>query len=142
MTAYLDSSALAKLVLVDEGLRDELWAVLDVAGSVTTSRLTYVETRAAIAGARRSGRLSVLAHDQAVADFEAIWGGMAVIDVTQAIADDAGVVADMYGLRAGDAIQFASLRRFSPGLVPMIAWDARLRDAALASGYPIYPPVI
>ena len=86
------------------------------------------------------GAWSVLAHDQAVSDFEAIWGGLAVIDLTQTIAEDAGVVADMYGLRAGDAIQFASLRRFSPGhSSSMIAWDARLRAAALATGYADLP---
>jgi uncharacterized protein len=139
LTAYLDASALAKLLLADEGDRAELLAVLDAAGTIATSRLTYVETRAAIAGARRSGRMSAGSHDVAVAEFEAVWQTLTVVDLTQAIAEDAGLVAETFGLRAGDAIQFASLRYLSAGDVPMIAWDARLRAAVLASGYACYP---
>lgn len=142
MTVYLDSSALVKLVLVDEEPQEELAAMLDVAGPVATSRLTYVETRAAIAGACRVGRLTADGHDRAVEAFESIWEGIAVIDLTQSVAKDAGVVAETFGLRAGDAIQLASIRRLHSDTVPMIAWDTRLRAAATASGYRCYPSAV
>ncbi len=139
MTAYLDSSAAVKLFLGDEGLSSELREVMEVAGKVMTSRLTYVEIRAALAAARRARRMAPAEHDEAVAELELVWQTFVVVDITQRIAEDAGTVAEMFGLRAGDAIQFASLRGMDAPGIPMIAWDERLRSAAQASGFPCYP---
>jgi len=139
LTAYIDSSAAVKLFLGDEGLSSELRAALEVAGKVTTSRLTYVEIRAALAAARRARRMAPAEHDEAVAELDLVWQTFFVVDVTQRIAEDAGTVAETFGLRAGDAIQFASLRGMDAPGVPMIAWDERLRAAAQASGFSCYP---
>ena len=139
MTAYLDSSAVVKLVLADEGAREELLSIVHAEGSLVTSRLTYVETRAAIASARRSGRLSRVGHATAIAEFDTIWPTLVVVDLTEAVASDAASVAEAYGLRAGDAIQLASLRDLDEKAVPMIVWDVRLRAAARAEGYRLYP---
>jgi len=142
LSGYLDSSAAVKLFLGDEGSSDELRTFMEFAGTIATSRLTYVETRAALAAARRLGRMASTVHDQAVAQLDAVWQTFTVVDLTQAIAEDAGTVAETFGLRAGDAIQFASLRGMDAPDVPMIAWDERLRAAVQASGYPCYPPDI
>ena len=139
MSGYLDSSGAVKLFLGDEGSSDELRSFMEFAGTIATSRLTYVETRAALASARRSGRLASAVHDEAVMHFEAVWETFTIVDLTQAIAVDAGVVAESFGLRAGDAIQFASLRGLEAPDVPMIAWDERLRAAAKSSGFRCYP---
>ena len=58
MTAYLDSSAAFKLFVEDEGDREDPWQALSMFGLTLTNRLTYVETRAALAAARRGGRVS------------------------------------------------------------------------------------
>jgi uncharacterized protein len=143
MTAYLDTSALAKLYVHDEGVTLDLSAIIDSFGSVTTSRLTFVETRAALAAARRAGRLTAHGHDAAVEDFEAMWvTAFNIIDLSQDVAHLAGEVAETFGLRAGDAIHLASLRALDAPAVPLVAWDARLREAALANGFACYPAAI
>lgn len=139
MSGYLDSSGAVKLFLGDEGSTDELRAFMEFAGTIATSRLTYVETRAALAAARRADRIGPAEHDDAVVRLEAAWRTFTIVDLTPAIAEDAGIVAEAFGLRAGDAIQFASLRGLEGPDIPMIAWDERLRTAAQASGFPCYP---
>lgn len=139
MTAYLDSSGAVKLLLDDEGIDDELRAAIEAIGPLTTSRLTYVEIRAALAAARRSGRIRGADYDPTVSEFEAAWRTFEVIDLTPALARDAGEVANTFGLRAGDAIQLATLRTLGIPDLPIVAWDIRLRAAAQASGYPCYP---
>lgn len=139
MTAYLDSSGAVKLLLENEGMDDDLRAGIDAIGPLMTSRLTYVEIRAALAAARRSGRIRSSDYDPTVSAFEATWRTFEVVDLSPALARDAGEVAETFGLRAGDAIQFATLRSLGVTDLPIVAWDIRLRAAAQASGHPCYP---
>jgi predicted nucleic acid-binding protein len=81
-------------------------------------------------------------YDPILTEFEASWRTFEVIDITPSLARDAGEVADTFGLRAADAIQLATLRSIGATDLPMLAWDKRLRAAAQASGYPIYPPEV
>jgi len=142
MTAYLDTSAVVKLYVHDEGATLDLASVLEAFGSVTTSRLTFVETRAALAAARRAGRLTPQRHDAAVADLTGMWITFNIIDLSQEVAEDAGEVAETFGLRAADAVQLASLRALAVKSIPLVAWDVRLRNAALANGFACFPPEI
>ncbi len=48
MIAYVDSSALIKLYLDDEAGAERLKEAIDVPESLVTSRLAYVEVRAAL----------------------------------------------------------------------------------------------
>lgn len=139
MNAYLDSSALLKLLLGDEGGDDDLRAEMDFVGQISTSRLTYVEALAALAAARRSGRVARVDYEVAVADFDRIWDSLEVLELTTKVASDAAIAAESYGLRAGDAIQLASARSLDASVIALIAWDARLRAAASASGLSCYP---
>jgi len=142
MTAYLDSSAAVKLFVADEGDREDPWLALSMFGLTLTNRLTYVETRAALAAARRSGRVSAADFAAAVDRFEQTWASFLVVELTQDLASDAADVADAYGLRAGDAIQLATVRRTAPEDVTVVAWDTRLRAAAIVCGYACYPPEV
>jgi len=139
MTAYLDSSAAVRIFLDDEGDDFDLDVILAAFGSVTTSRLTFVETRAALAAARRDGRLAATTYDDAILEFDRMWRTFYVVDLSSDVALDAGEVAETFGLRAGDAVQLASLRALGFVSAPLIAWDARLRAAATASGFACYP---
>lgn len=142
MNGYLDSSALLKLLLDDEGGGDDLRSGMSLVGQVSTSRLTYVEALAALAAARRSGRVAGVDYEAAVADFERIWDSLEVLELTTKVASDAAIAAEAYGLRAGDAIQLASAHSLDGSVITLIAWDARLRAAAFASGLTCYPPEV
>lgn len=142
MTAYVDASAVVKLYVDDEGPDFDLAPVTAAFDSLTTSRLTYVETTAALAAMRRAGRLSPARHAAALDAFAVLWATFEVIDISHDVAHDAGEVAETFGLRAADAIHLASLRALDAPGVPLVAWDGRLREAALANGYACYPPEV
>ena len=142
MTAYVDASAVVKLYVDDEGLRFDLAPIAAAFDSLTTSRLTYVETTAALAAMRRAGRLSSARHAAALGEFAVLWATFTVIDLSHDVAHDAGEVAKTFGLRAGDAIHLASLRALDAPAVPLVAWDVRLRNAATANGFVCFPPEI
>ncbi len=141
-TGYIDSSAAVKLLLADENGIDAVQEVLVGTARIATSRLTYVETLASLAAARRAGRLSVRDHVDAIGGFERIWAEWDVHELTPDLAQDAGMIAETFGLRAGDSIQLATVRRLRSAPVVMLVWDARLRAAAVASGLVCYPPTI
>ena len=122
-------------------LRDEAsdaaYAVWSSESPLLSSRLTYVEARAAVAAARRSRRLSRAGHLRAREQLESLWEQIDVIELDPALARSAGGLAEAHGLRAGDAVQLASalLSR-----APVLAtWDAELRRAALEVGLAVAP---
>ena len=111
MILVLDSSALAKRYLRETGTE----AVLDLirsAKSVLASRLTWVEITSAVVRVARTGRLPesgeiIRAIDD---DFSTVIG---IMEVTPAIIADARRATILHGLRAADAIQFATARTAS-----------------------------
>jgi len=137
--AYLDSSAIVRQYLADEEAMSYLAAISVETRSVVTARLSYVEVRAALAAARRATRLTPAQHDQAVDDFETDWATYVVIELTKVRSKRAGVVAETFGLRAGDAIQLASVLELDPEETVLIAWDSPLRMAARAAGIASLP---
>lgn len=141
MTTYIDSSATAKLFLDEDGA-EQVRLALDASLRVVSSRLTYVETASALAAARRAGRLNGDQHLQALAEFEAVWSAVDVIELNSDTAHAAAEAADTFGLGAGDAVQLASVRQLGVEGTVFVAWDGRLRSAALSSGIACFPPEI
>src|SRR5581483_1634199 len=84
-----------------------LW---DEAERVTASRLVYAETRAALAMARRMGRLDRESLRTAVTAFEGLHNQLEVVEVTEEVVRSAGELAEQFGLRGYDAVQLASAR--------------------------------
>lgn len=142
MIAFLDSSALLKLYLLDEPGSDAVREATSGEVRNAMSRLTYVEVRSALAAARRAGRLGPVAHDGAVLAFERASAEYDQVEFDSAIALRAGDLAESYGLRTGDAIQLASAQELSGDGVVLVAWDLRLRAAATAAGLPVFPQTI
>lgn len=138
MIGYLDSSALLKLYLHDESEADILREAMELLASLVTSRLAYVEVRAGLAAARRAGRMTAIAHDIAVEDFDRVWPEYDVVEIDPALGHRAADTAEQYGLRAGDAIHLASALLLGDG-VSVVAWDERFRAAASAAGLPVFP---
>jgi hypothetical protein len=137
--AYFDTSALVKMFLPrEEGFPAavDLWNAADLA---TSSRITYPEARAAIAGARRADRLTSRATDRARRSLDAVFPRLVVIELDRGVADSAGNAADRFGLRANDAIHLASALALDDPNVVLVTWDRELAGAARHAGLGVAP---
>lgn len=138
MILYLDTSSLVKLFVEEEGSADvaALAAGSDV---VATSRVAYAEARAALARARRMGRLTARSWRTAVRTFEEAWGAFLAVEVTDPLVRLASVLSERHALRGFDSIHLASalfLQRESGQPIVFLAADALLMDAARDEGLP------
>jgi uncharacterized protein len=74
-TLYLDTSALVKLYVEEEG-RETVFEAVEKAEWVATSTVAYAEARAAFARKVRSGDLPERGRRQAVSDLDVEWRGL------------------------------------------------------------------
>ena len=136
MRLYLDTSALVKLYVEEEG-SSMVRQWVDDADTVATSIIAFVEARAAFARRHREKRISSAAHARLVRDFAADWDRYLVLEATQPLMRLAGRLAATHALRAYDAIHLASakiLREKLAEAVSFASWDARLAAAARKEG--------
>jgi predicted nucleic acid-binding protein len=133
---YLDTSALIKLVLVEPGseIAVDLWTGAPRAAS---SILVYPEGRAALAAARRSGRLEGSLYGRTLAKFERTCQQMLWIQVDELVATSAGEGASTFGLRGADAVHLATALELADQEVTFVTWDRDLADAATSAGLPV-----
>jgi uncharacterized protein len=136
--AYLDSSALVKLVLEEAG-SDDVALLWDGADAVLTSRVAYPEARAALAAARRAGRMSQGQHTRAVALWDGYWRSARVIELDDALALEAGSLAEEHALSGFDAVHLASALLVRGDGAILATYDARLHRAAVAEGFAVLP---
>jgi uncharacterized protein len=131
--AYLDSSALVKLIVRERGTEQVavLWAEADA--HVSTS-LLRVEARSAIARARLGGRLSKRQSAAASAALASVLDEIDYVEPRTEIVELAGKLAERHALRAYDAVHLASALALRDRLVAFATWDRGLADAAHASG--------
>lgn len=134
MTTYFETSAIVKL-LVTEGRSDRADELWDSADLVATSELSYAEARAALAAARRSGRLTREDLDGAKGALEDRFRHLHRVEVTRDVVRSAGDLADEHALRAYDAVHLASaLALEAPGLI-LVTWDDDLAQAGRRAGF-------
>jgi predicted nucleic acid-binding protein len=139
---YLDTSALVKLYVVEDGSALVRKSV-DEAETVATSLVSYVEGRAAFSRRRREGILAVSDHSRIVRDFNDEWKRYFVIDVTNPLVKNAAMLAELHALRGYDAIQLASAEFFrekAGDTVVFGCWDSRLETAARRQGLQFLRP--
>jgi uncharacterized protein len=114
---YFDTSAFVPLLVTEPGtsLARELW---DSADEVVTTRLLYVEAAAALARARRMGRITARNRRTAVDSLDELWRDFRVIEIDEVVIRRAAELADRYALRGYDAVHCASAERIdAPDLV-------------------------
>lgn len=128
-TAYLDSSAMLKLV-VREAETPALEAYLAECDGLVASRLVVLECRRAT---RRASHPRLLQRVDEVLD--AIY----LLEITPAILDEAAVVEPPI-LRSLDAIHLATALSVGDQQLEMVTYDARLADAARANGLSVVQP--
>ena len=136
MRLYLDTSALVKLYVEEDGSpRVRRW--VENATTVATSIIAYVEARAAFARRRRERKIPSAEYTQIVRDLDSDWSHYIVLEATEPLVRSAAELAEVYALRAYDAIHLASARVLNDRLaeaVTFASWDKRLTLAARDDG--------
>jgi predicted nucleic acid-binding protein len=112
--------------------------ILGGPGDVLTCRITYPEARAALASARRAGRLDHVGAANARMDLEAAWSRLVLVEVRPDVAQLCGELVDLHALRGCDAVHLAAAVATDPGCA-FVTWDRRLWDAARALGFSVLP---
>jgi predicted nucleic acid-binding protein len=114
---YFDTSAFVPLLVTEPGtpLASDLWESAD---EVATTRLLYVEAAAAMARARRMGRIIDRDHRAALDSLDDLWRDFRVIELDETVTRRAAELADRHALRGYDAVHCASAERIdAPDLV-------------------------
>lgn len=135
MNTYFDTSTMVKLVLSEPGSEHAvtLWRRTDRA---LASALTYVETRAALAAARRALRIADAGFTDVKQQFERHWHQVVVIGVERPLLRFASSLAEVHGLRGYDAVHLASALAITEPVI-FASSDVALRRAAQTEGLPI-----
>ena len=128
MSIYLDTSAVVPL-LIREASSEVCQQAWDASDDAITSRLTYVETAAALAQARRSQRMTAGQHDASLTRFEALWSQCDVLELDEALAVRAASIARIQGLRGYDAVHCASALRVRDEDLVAVSGDRNLLEA-------------
>ncbi len=138
MIAYFDTSALIKLVVVEDGSEEAklLWRQ---AGEAVASRLAHPEAIAALAAARRAHRLTDDRYAQAVDAFRRCLERCTVVSVADRLVERAADLAAEHGLRAADAIHLATALAVLEPDALLVTWDKRLHHAARQAGLAAAP---
>lgn len=106
MITYVDTSALLKLLVQEEG-SEQVGLIWDVADSLAAVSLLVVEGRAALAAAARSGRLTAAGYREAKSQLADLVSQVAMIQVTEELVESAADLAEEESLRGYDAIHLA-----------------------------------
>ena len=136
MNLYLDTSALVKLYVEEEGSATVREAVAG-ADSVATAAVAYVEARAAFARRRRERRLSSDDYRRTVHELDTDWEHYLLLELTSTLIRRAAEFAETHALRAYDAVHLASakiLRERLQGPIHFACWDSNLMTAARREG--------
>lgn len=107
MILYLDTSALVKLYVEEDGSEDVDTAVGE-ASRVATSSVAYPEARPTFARLERDEDITSEEHRAAVADLDADWELLGVLDLTRNLSRFCGRLAQKHGLRGFDAVHLGS----------------------------------
>jgi predicted nucleic acid-binding protein len=136
--AYVDTSALLKLVVEEEG-STQVGLLWDTADALVSVALVGVEARAALAAARRGRRLTAPQHRQAAVDLVLLIDQLSIVDVTEELIERAGTLAEDDGLRGYDAVHLAAA--LTVDATVMASADTDLCHAAERHGLHIANPL-
>jgi predicted nucleic acid-binding protein len=136
--ACWDSSALVKL-LIDEVGSDDAEALWNDPGPTVASRLVVPEVSAALAAARRAGRLDAGSHRDAQREWTNYRDELDMVEVTASLADHAASLVVAHDLSGADALHLATALDLRQGTCVLASWDRRRAKAAVAEGLVVVP---
>lgn len=116
-------------LLIDEPASPICARLWDDADDVVSVRIAYVEAAAAIAQARRLGRLTRSEQRHAVTLLEETWSQMQIVEVDHVLMQRAGVLADAQSLRGYDATHCAGAESINDADVVAASGDRQLLAA-------------
>lgn len=141
MIAYVDTSALVKLFVTEEG-SDATRARLSTASVLGTSLVARPELGAALARGVRCGLLTKAEAAEARSCLEAVWPTWVHLTLNESLVARAEELAWEYQLRGYDAVHLASALTWQDHLssqVAMVTFDRELWQAAAAAGAAAWP---
>jgi uncharacterized protein len=131
--AYFDTSAVVPLV-VNEASTAVCNRIWNESARVVSVRLLYPEARAALARARRMGRLTRSQLTAAVIELDSIIDEIDLVEITAELAHTAGELAQQHGLRGYDAVHLAAAHSIVDNDLVLVAGDTDLIAAAQSIG--------
>jgi predicted nucleic acid-binding protein len=141
LIAYLDTSALVKLYVSEDGSR-ALRAYASRAEALATSVVAYAEARAAFGRLLRSGGTGPRQHGRRLRRLNLDWDDYLRIELMPEVVREAGDLAELHALRGFDSIHLASalwLKERTASALAFAAYDRRLHTAAALAGMTTYP---
>lgn len=138
MITYVDTSTLLKLVIEEEG-SDSAAVIWDAADSLASARLVVVEARAALATARRTGRLGDHQLVEAKQQVASLIDDLHLVEVTDDLVVTAADLAETEALRGYDAVHLAGALLVTASL--LTSADDALCDAAARRGMHVANPL-
>ncbi|HKI67891.1 MAG TPA: type II toxin-antitoxin system VapC family toxin [Solirubrobacterales bacterium] len=139
LSIYLDTSALVKL-LVDEDGSDLARSTYADADGPRTTAIAYVEATSAVTRMRKGKRLSAAELRTALDELDTIWAALDVLEVTDTLVKTAARTARDHTLRAYDAVHLAGALAFAEGEeIAFMCWDHELNEAADKHGFVLIP---
>ena len=138
MIAYVDTSALLKLLLEEDGsaVAEAVW---DLADARVAAGLAVVEARAALAAAERGRRISAADHAAVKVGLLGLADELHLVDVTGELLGDAAQLAEDQALRGYDAVHLAAA--LLAGSQVLLSADAGLCAAAERCGLHVADPL-
>lgn len=132
MRLYLDSSALVKRYVAEEG-SDEVRLAMREAERWSSCRLAFVETVRAVG--RKAG-------EEGTQRVRRDWSGFHIVELDQGLAERAASLALEHGLRSLDAIHLAAALEPAGEDHVIATWDARLHRVARERGLRVLPETL
>ena len=139
---YFDSSALVKLVLLEEVGAGLAASIFNGDANLVTSLLSYLETRSALARRFRNHQLNDSELRTSLSRFDLIWPSFGVVSVDDANVMLAAELVSQFPLSGADAVQLATaLSTEAETKVTFVTWDRRQARAASDLGFTVQPPI-
>ena len=131
MIVYLDTSAFVPM-LVEEATSRKCFEIWDLADSIVSTRLLYIEASAALA--RTDPGVGALDH------LDALWNQIRVIELEAELMSAAATAAFRFGLRGYDAVHCAAGASIAGGPVVLASGDAEILQAWSELDFSIFDP--
>lgn len=137
MICYLDTSALIKLYIDEDGTRT-VQAFAKKSKVLATSIVAYAEARAAVKRGLAEEIIYEAEYRLCMSNFKKDWKNYLIVNIDKSLIFLAGDLAEKYNLRGFDSIHLASavvLREKLNIDILFLCWDKKLEEAAIMEGF-------